>query len=133
MREILFRGKRCDTGEWVYGYYVRANHHWHKHGCHKDWIIVGAASNGGWFAIHGRYPVITETVGQFTGLYDRKENKIFVGDLIKWDPLEWGCEHTEEVVWDYGLFAMRKDDWGEWCEVIGNIHDSPEMKEVNDG
>ena len=71
MREILFRGKRCDNGEWVQGYYIRADHHWHKKGIHKDWIALGAAANGGWFALHKKYAVKTETVGQFTGLTDK--------------------------------------------------------------
>ena len=41
MRDILFRGKRVDNGEWVEGYYVRAGHHWHKYGIHEDWIVCG--------------------------------------------------------------------------------------------
>lgn len=127
MREILFRGKRCDNGEWAQGFYVRADHHWHKNGIHKDWIVCGASANGGWFALHNKYAVAHETVGQFTGLTDKNGKKIFEGDIIEWDELEWGSKHREVVTWDYNLFAIRKDDWGEWCEVIGNIHDNPEL------
>ena len=129
MREILFRGKRCDNGEWVQGYYIRADHHWHKHGIHKDWITLGASANGGWFALHNKYAVKAGTVGQFTGLIDKNGKKIFEGDIVKWDELEWGCQHCEVVEWDYSLFAARKHDWKEWCEVIGNIHDNPDMTE----
>ena len=127
MREILFRGKRCDNGEWVEGFYVRADHHWHNNGIHKDWIICGASANGGWFALHNKYAVKKESLGQLTGLTDKNGKKIFEGDIIEWDELEWGSKHREVVTWDYNLFAIKKDDWGEWCEVIGNIHDNPEL------
>ena len=66
MREILFRGKRCDNAEWVQGYYIRADHHWHKHGIHKDWITLGASANGGWFVLHNKYAVKAETVGHIS-------------------------------------------------------------------
>ena len=110
MREILFRGKRCDNGEWVQGYYIRAEYHWHNHGIHKDWIICGASANGGWFVLHNKYAVKAETVGQFTGL-TAKGKKIFEGDIIKWDAEEWGAEYCEPVVWDYSFFSVRQNDW----------------------
>ena len=130
MREILFRGKRCDNGEWVQGFYVRADHHWHKNGIHKDWIICGAAANGGWFALHNKYAVKAETVSEFSGLTDKNGKKIFEGDILEWDLAEYGRCYRERVNWSYGLFSMRQSDWREWCEVIGNIHDNPELLEV---
>lgn len=82
MREILFRGKRCDGGGWVYGYYVKAKYHFHEKGIHEDWIICGAAANGGYFALHSRFPVQSDSVGQFTGCLDMNGAKIFEGDYV---------------------------------------------------
>jgi uncharacterized phage protein (TIGR01671 family) len=156
MREILFRGKRCDNGEWVQGFYVRADHHWHKHGVHKDWIICGASANGGWFALHNKYAVKAKTVGQFTGLTDKNEKKIFEGDVVKAVIVRDfgdGTENREEtgiIVYDKigmiglvaeyaGTIPVWSDFFQEltlsgciddfWFEVIGNIHDNPELLE----
>jgi uncharacterized phage protein (TIGR01671 family) len=140
MREILFRGKRCDNGEWVQGYYIRAEHHWHKHGIHKDWITLGASANGGWFVLHNKYAVKAETVGQFTGLTDKNGKKIFEGDIIKIpdDYDEFGINAGEiyEVYFAFGGFRLKpkyskaKGFWLEddkTVEVIGNIHDNPKL------
>jgi uncharacterized phage protein (TIGR01671 family) len=140
MRDILFRGKRCDNGEWVQGYYIRAEHHWHKHGVHKDWITLGASANVGWFALHNKYAVKAETVGQFTGLTDKNGKKIFEGDIIKIpdDYDEFGINAGEiyEVYFAFGGFRLKpkhskaKGFWLEddkTVEIIGNIHDNPEL------
>ena len=156
MREILFRGKRCDNGEWVQGYYIRAEHHWHNHGIHKDWITLGASANGGWFALHSKYAVKAETVGQFTGLTDKNGKKIFEGDVVKAvivRDLGGGTENRQEtgiIAYDkigmIGLVAKYAGNipiWSDffqeltlsgcindfWFEVIGNIHDTPELLE----
>jgi len=147
MREILFRGKRCDNDEWVQGYYIRADHHWHKHGIHKDWITLGASANGGWFALHNKYAVKAETVGQYTGLTDKNGKKIFEGDIIdasgEWWDAAGPAGHDSPVIaveWDDGLcgfapFAVYDCDCDVYInasgvEVIGNIHDNPELLEV---
>lgn len=127
MRDILFRGKRTDNGEWVKGSYVEAKNAWHKFGLHKDWIIPMAFANGGWFAIAQRFPVVGDTIGQFTGIRDKHGKPIFEGDILKWDEKEWGGSHLEEAKWDYDLLDMRKNDWTEWCEIVGNIHDNPDL------
>ena len=157
MREILFRGKRCDNGEWVQGFYVRADHHWHNNGIHKDWIICGASANGGWFALHNKYPVKAESISQFTGLTDKNGKKIFEGDLL--NGFEYPFYRSEdnahnyfaEMVWfdeccAFGIVThkyptsnvrgisagntdyLEEYDFSEW-EVIGNIHDNPELLE----
>lgn len=114
MREILFRGKRIDNGKWVQGsLFTRVN---------TAYIFPLPITTS-------KAEVDPETVGQFTGI-TANGTKIFEGDIIEWDELEWGEKHRELVEWNYNLFAIRKDDWGEWCEVIGNIHDNPELLEV---
>jgi uncharacterized phage protein (TIGR01671 family) len=145
MREILFRGKRCDNDEWVQGYYIRADHHWHKHGIHKDWIICGASANGGWFALHNKYAVKAETVGQFIGLTDKNGKKIFEGDICRFR--EWSKGEmcwVGKVHWEHQQFMIiggpnkECETMFELCmsrfspeniEVIGNIHDNPELLE----
>ena len=141
MREILFRGKRCDNGEWVQGFYVRADHHWHKNGIHKDWIALGASANGGWFALHNKYAVKAETVGQFTGLTDKNGKKIFEGDIVlyPWNDQDKPERFTikfkdgqfvaspvkeTEDYWDFMVGGYSKE-----MEIIGNIHDNPELLE----
>jgi uncharacterized phage protein (TIGR01671 family) len=113
MREILFRGKRMCNGKMMFGSLMVFDG--------DDCYIVGDDFH------HSHYRIHPKTVGQFTGLTDKNGKNIFEGDIIEWDELEWGSKHREVVTWDYNLFAIRKDDWGEWCEVIGNIHDSPEL------
>lgn len=131
MREILFRGKRVDNGEWVTGYYVKAVHHWHKHGIHEDWIICGAAANGGWFAVHNRCAVDPETVGQFTGLTDKNGKKIFEGDILKaiaGNPV--GEPIVAKVVPNLNDYELMWDiEHSYELEIIGNIHDNPELLE----
>lgn len=143
MREILFRGKRCDNGEWVQGYYIRAAHHWHKHGIHEDWITLGASANGGWFVLHNKYAVKSETVGQFTGL-TAKGKKIFEGDIVaqNWydhdEPsddsfgevvfCEYDCSFSVMDIQKDGIVPLGRCHAYHWeAEVIGNIHDNPEL------
>lgn len=137
MREILFRGKRIDNGEWVEGYYIKAVHHWHKRGIHEDWIITGASANGGWFAIHNRHAVDPETVGQYTGLTDKNGKKIFEGDIVRGAVGDMIVFYGEIAGVGYGFQWEAVD--GKPCEsmtgfideyeVIGNIHDDPELLE----
>lgn len=142
MREILFRGKRVSDGEWAEGFYIRADHHWHNRGIHKDWIALGASANGGWFALHKKYAVQNETVGQFTGLVDKNGRKIFDGDIVQFHLFRGEPDYVGEVVYDssiclYMLVGVGHDGFPfavqvssrdkETFEVIGNIHDNPEL------
>ena len=136
MREILFRGKRVDNGEWIKGFYIEANHHWHNKGVHKEWIVKNVIQNGGWCNVGSKYAVIPETVGQYTGLTDKNGTKIFEGDIVK-DEYILGkvVYNTKQEDFD-GAASFMIDDvddglqsyrfWNS-VEVIGNIHDNPEL------
>lgn len=141
MRETLFRGKRVDNGEWVYGYYATQS----NHACFQselkytsfilkdefmDWGLGGLAE----------YEVIPETVGQFTGLTDKNGNKIFEGDIVKScfrsdaDKEPMTVEfRTERGGWfpfacGDGCGCCEVDTYPpEYTEVIGNIYDNKEL------
>lgn len=127
MREILFRGKRTDNGEWAYGYYSAEEFNVLTYEIDKIPRIQQLGSTG-------CYGVKSDTVGQYTGLTDKNGMKIFEGDIVVWDYDEVdsdGSTHsTPEVVrWDTDTcgFAVNDDKIDKECRVIGNVHDNPEL------
>lgn len=141
MREILFRGQTRRYGEkvrigdgakvpsnWVYGGILKGK------GAHS--VIYGGKNKENPGEGFAKWPVYSDTVGQFTGKTDRNGKKIFEGDIVK------NGDYTMVVVWyDFHaafMMAFRVDgDYYEaisnsniYLEVIGNIHDNPELLEV---
>lgn len=136
MREILFRGKQCENGEWIEGFYGVKDEtcRWPA----RHYMCISTLSSDCASSYFTDVEVIPETVGQYTGLTDKNGKRIFEGDI---------CRNTKtgEVVsvkW-HGTFAgfvwSRRNDNGNLCdfgelfrahdkyEVIGNIHDNPEV------
>ena len=130
MREILFRGKRMDNGDWVYGYYV----HIGPVSCQRTYIIPEYAS-----ALYVN-EVDPSTVGQYTGLKDKNGKRIFEGDIAK--VLQGKDKDIAYVGFENGAFMLypktgniyERTLWEYWyndwdVEVIGNITDNPELLE----
>lgn len=135
MREILFRGKTYGCCDWKYGSYVK------QYGADMIYLPDGVDREYGLDYYH----IIPETLGQYTGLTDNKSGtKIFEGDIVKveYTGASKGLEGVAAVVFKDCQFALV---WGwhketvcltHFCnvtfEVIGNIHDAPELLEKED-
>lgn len=138
MSEILFRGKRVDNGEWVYGFYAFSEK------TQKTYIIMSTPPED--FATFIFEEVIPETVEQYTGLTDKNGKKIFKGDIIREfsenENGEYDYEHFDvgRVFWyqETARFLKTSKLFPNNCpeitgfreyEVIGNIHENPELPE----
>lgn len=126
MREILFRGKRIDSGEWVYGTMYKIA---------KDLnpFILTAGKSG------CSYQVDEETVGQYTGLKDKNGTRIFEGDIVRCGTGRI-CKVTFFISSGFsgfdlapigGFDAPPPNRWSLFSdtEVIGNVHGNPELLE----
>lgn len=168
MREILFRGKRIDNGEWVEGFYSRVTNNWEQKNVH--FITCFKDLDNGETVLTRQEIVIPETIGQYTGLTDKNGKKIFEGDIVQYLTFddfdcqsivkfgeykqdgsggeyngrdcigfyvevdnftcpEW-CENEPDCFSDY-LKQQNIKEVAQECEVIGNIHDNPELLNGN--
>lgn len=143
-REILFRGKRVDNGEWIYGDLLTPT----------DIMDVWEISEN--TGMGDRYEIDPETVGQFTGLTDKNGTKIFEGDILRGYDYPYLSEghfnYYAEVIYfencpAFGLYTFKNpnldfvagishgntdlmEDWEcEKWEVIGNIFDNSKLLE----
>lgn len=148
MREILFRGKRIDSGEWVEGYYVylEARKMW----SHRIYTGYAEVDVGDFYPDF--FEVNPATIAQYTGLTDKNGARVFEGDIlqiakksdalgiyffppvqypinvvVKWDLCAW----VWEVQGKEGPYYIHfPDAWCHYeCKVIGNIHDNLELLE----
>lgn len=136
MRTIKFRGKTHGNGKWYYGSLVYSDE--------INAAIYFQIGNGLIKRMDWVY-VIPETVGQFTGLCDCNGNKIYEGDILKWekdglmyvvkfwDGMFYASvkECNDGILGGFPLHALTKHDYRK-CEIIGNIHDNPELLKGGD-
>ncbi len=132
MREILFRGKRVDNGEWVQGFLTKRKF------AGKEYFAIEQSERKivtyDYEYVMQPYEIIPETVGQYTGLTDKNGKKIFEGDIVKAITSNIVGEDFEATV------VVNLDNYELMCdiehshelEVIGNIHNNPELLEVQD-
>ena len=156
-REILFKAKRVDNGEWVEGDLRHGGYTLNDEEIYICPINIGLYEN---------FPVIPETICEYTGLTDKNGKKIFEGDIVEYITFDWFDCHSIVKFGEYkqdgsggeyspndccGLFVNVNNftcpDWCEnepeyfsnyllqqnikeinkICEVIGNIFDNPEL------
>ena len=132
MRDIKFRGKQINNGEWVYGDFV-----------HHDGITDIHFQTGDGEAHF--ISVDPETVGQFTGLSDKNGKEIYEGDICEaWSQGTKGIGEIKRRIdglwifypaWQLNEFwgLMPSANGGTDVEIIGNVHDNPELMEGDNG
>ncbi|EAC9068145.1 hypothetical protein KIX38_000789 [Listeria monocytogenes] len=131
MREIEFRGKRIDNGEWVYGNLMQFED--------SATFIFADERKGAstltyaHFIINNMHAIDEKTLGQYTGLKDKNGKKIFEGD-IGWDEHNecYGIVKFEDAKFLYLWENIAEDLWevADGIEICGNIHENLDLLEV---
>ena len=142
MREILFRGKRLQGGDWVEGYFFKSDINKRARESGKATLIFTPDCDT--FIMvpecHNSFMVVSDTVGQYTGLKDKNGKRIFEGDIAK--VLQGKDKDIAYVGFENGAFMLypktgniyERTLWEYWyndwdVEVVGNITDNPELLE----
>lgn len=144
MREILFRGKRLDNGEWIEG-------NFYESGISGVFIFRNETrktidARTGEITLRDEpipFEVRPSTVGQYTGLMDKNDKPIFEGDVVQWHERQFDGKDVpvcDAVVYEEGGFAVSAYFLSNWLldsihgniqlsdvEIIGNIYDNPEL------
>lgn len=140
MREIKFRGKGINTGEWVFGFYTQGSFIDPNTGKETIRHIIDNDM---------LHDVVPETIGQFTGLKDKNGKEIYEGDVLKSRSIIHFVEYKEDEGVFVGRFklgarvpnvTMQQPDFTslhQWWinkyekEVVGNIYDNPKLFKQN--
>ncbi|HCJ4349383.1 TPA: hypothetical protein NR332_002895 [Listeria innocua] len=146
MREIEFRGKRIDNGEWVYGNLMQFED--------SATFIFADERKGAstltyaHFIINNMHAIDEKTVGQYTGLKDKNGKKIFEGDIVAFSEDDFHVFNSQveyfsedgypafdikvpsTYYFDSNVFSEVSMSGLYEIEVIGNIHENPELMEV---
>ena len=126
MREILFRGKQTDNGEWIEGAYSPFHLNFGEREEKPHIIIISDDED-----IDGLWcEVIPETVGQYTGLTDKNGVRIFEGDIVDYISSDVIGNHKTGTIivedmtdYDTMIYLNHSDE----LQIIGNIHDNPDI------
>lgn len=136
MREILFKAKRIDNGEWVEGYYTECSGKIFVGIDISSMLEIFCAPVIRWFRVNPK------TLCQFTGLCDKSGNKIWENDIVnhngEYAPVKFGryCSCFDYGNYNFGFYVdfpektFYRKELGYWCrkvETVGNVFDNPEL------